>query len=118
VSGVKGTIKSTDEISSLFKTAQKFTTGTLIALIHKTDGERGLSGRVAFVAGKRLGSAPRRNRAKRLLREAVRRTGVPRDDIDVVFIAREKTASSPLATVVEDMERVWEKLAVTDKGSR
>jgi ribonuclease P protein component len=116
VSGVKGTIKSTDEISSLFKTAQKYTTGSLIALIGTTDRERGTGGRVAFVAGKRLGSAPKRNRAKRLLREAARKTDAPWFDMDIVFVAREKTTTTSLSMVVEDMLCVQRKLEKARKN--
>jgi ribonuclease P protein component len=103
---VKNTIKSTDEISSLFKTAQKITTDNLIVLVKQADGERGPQGRVAFIAGKRLGSAPRRNRAKRLMREAARAVDAPWPGVDVAFIARERTVLAALDMLVEDMKRV------------
>lgn len=113
---MQGTIKSTDEISSLFKTAEKHTTGSLIALVCRTSPERGPNGRVAFIAGKRLGVAPRRNRAKRLLREAARQTGAPWTGYDIVFIAREKTTKTSLAVVMEDMLRVQKSLTLTNAG--
>jgi ribonuclease P protein component len=111
VSGVKNTIKSTDEISSLFKTEQRSTTDNLIALVRRTDDRRGPQGRVAFIAGKRLGNAPKRNRAKRLMREAARRAGAPWPGLDVAFIARERTALVALEVLVEDMERVRGRFA-------
>jgi ribonuclease P protein component len=114
---VKGTIKSTDEISSLFKTAEKYTTGSLIALICKTDPTRGSRSRVAFIAGKRLGSAPKRSRAKRLMREAARQTGAPWPGFDMVFVAREKALQASLGVVVEDMLRVQKKLNLSNKES-
>jgi ribonuclease P protein component len=107
---VKNTIKSSNEISSLFKTAHKITTGSFIALLHKADEERGPKGRVAFIAGKRLGSAPQRNRAKRLMREAAREEGFPRRDFDVVFIARERTAKNSLEAVLSDMKHLERRL--------
>jgi ribonuclease P protein component len=107
---VKNTIKSSNEISSLFKTAHKITTDSFIALSDRTNEERGPRGRVAFVAGKRLGNAPRRSRAKRLMREAAREAGFPQQGFDVVFIARERTARSSLETVMGDMKRLSRRL--------
>jgi ribonuclease P protein component len=103
---VKGTIKSTDEISAFFKTAQKITTNNLMVLVKKRDDKRGSQGRVAFVAGKRLGNAPQRNKAKRLMRHAAFLAGVPWPDVDVVFIAREKPPTMTLGGLAIDMETV------------
>lgn len=107
---MRGTIKSTDEIDTLFKTAQRISTANLIVLLSETKGKRGLTGRVAFIAGKRLGSAPLRNRAKRLMREAAFYAQAPWDGFDVVFIARNETASAKLVELVKDMEKVQRKL--------
>jgi ribonuclease P protein component len=122
---VKHTIKSTDEISSLFKTARKITTANFMALVAEIDEDRGPRGRVAFIAGKRLGNAPRRNRAKRLMREAAQRAGMPQHGVDVAFVAREQTADATLDMIVRDMKRVCQNLtqramrhsAGTGKGS-
>jgi ribonuclease P protein component len=136
---MKGTIKSADELSLLFKTARKHTATNLIILEARPnrlrDGAVGgcppagrshnrarcqqqasgaeqapqrapQQGRVAFVAGKRLGSAPRRNRAKRLMREAARLLGIPQDGHDRVFIARQQTTKATLDAVMRDMERL------------
>jgi ribonuclease P protein component len=111
VYGVKGTIKSTDEITTLFKTAQRITTSNLIVLSSETDAKRDLPGRVAFIAGKRLGSAPRRNRAKRLMREAASFAQVPWSGFDVAFIAREQTASATLTALIEDIEGARQRLS-------
>jgi hypothetical protein len=51
VRGVKGTIKSAAEISSLFKTARKTTAASFVALTEKKDSKCGSVGRVAFLAG-------------------------------------------------------------------
>ena len=56
-------------------------------------------GRVAFAAGKRLGNAVYRNRCKRVLREAAREAGLPRDGYDVVLLATDKTHDSSPARV-------------------
>jgi ribonuclease P protein component len=112
---VRGTIKSTDEISTLFKTAQRITTSNIILLISKTNDTRGLQGRVAFIAGKRLGTAPQRNRAKRLMRHAAFLMEAPWSGYDVVFIAREKTTSARLDEVVKELKILQHKFDVKKK---
>jgi ribonuclease P protein component len=47
-----------------------------------------------FVAGKRLGGAVWRNRAKRVMREAMRRAGGPPDGWDLALIAKTRTTAA------------------------
>ena len=63
--------------------------------------------RLGIVATKRLGSAPRRNRIKRLCRECFRldRTWFP-DGIDCVAIAKSGTHELSLADVTREWDRV------------
>lgn len=89
-----GTIKSSREIDRIFRESQRINTPLLVALISKTPEGRGRDGRVAFIAGKRLGPAVTRNRAKRVMREAARRAGAPWPGGDVVLMARRDTGSS------------------------
>jgi ribonuclease P protein component len=110
VNGVKGTIKSANEISFFFKKAQRVSTGSFVALLGEKNKGRGFRGRVAFIAGKRLGNAPQRNRAKRLMREAVRTSGIFQYGVDVIFIAREQTAQTAFDTIVRDVETVRQRL--------
>jgi ribonuclease P protein component len=88
------TIKSTREIDTIFRTATRVAHPTLIALIARTPEGRGPSGRVAFIAGKKLGGAVLRNRCRRVLRETVRRAGGPWAGYDIALIARPGTASA------------------------
>jgi ribonuclease P protein component len=62
------------------------------------------------VAGKRLGNAPKRNRAKRLMREAARVVEMPQRGFDVVFIARERTTKNSLEAITDDMRRLLRRL--------
>lgn len=90
------TIKSTREIDSIFRESRRVSTSLLTALIKDTPEGRGQAGRVAFVAGKRIGNAVIRNRARRVTREAVRRVGVLWEHKDVALIANARTgAASP-----------------------
>ncbi|MCL1846478.1 MAG: ribonuclease P protein component [Coriobacteriia bacterium] len=107
---MRGTIRSTDEISALFEAARKIQTNSFIALIQTQDGKRGTKGRVAYIAGRKLGSAPTRNRIKRRLREAAHQCHAPWEGFDVVLVAKKKAASASFISMVEDMTRVQEEL--------
>ena len=56
--------------------------------------------RVAFVAGKGIGNAVRRNRAKRRLRAAMARMRL-RDGLTYVVIARRGAVDAPFQSLVE-----------------
>src|SRR5512141_2585187 len=86
------TIRSSREIDTVFRDARRAAHPLLIALVAQTPEGRGRSGRVAFIAGKKLGCAVRRNRSRRVLREMVLRAGGPWPGYDIVLIARPGTA--------------------------
>lgn len=55
---------------------------------------------VGFLAGRRVGGAVKRNRAKRVLREAFRTSDVDLSGIEtLVFVATERTGAVPFAEV-------------------
>lgn len=76
---------------------------SLVSLVRSDD-----HGRVAFVASRRVGSAVRRNRAKRLLREAWRAVPAPVRDEPCwrIWIARAACARSSLEQVKAEMGRL------------
>ena len=84
------TIKSSADISSIFSHAKRIHTSYLTLLVvprqhgRSEDG----NGRVAFIAGKKLGGAVWRNSAKRRMREICRALGGPWQGYDVVFLAK------------------------------
>jgi len=82
------TIKSSREIDTIFRVATRVAHPLLILLVSATPEGRDLTGRVAFVAGKKLGNAVHRNRCKRVMRAAVRRAHGPWPKHDVALIAR------------------------------
>ncbi len=88
------TIKSTREIDAVFRESKRVSGAIVTALIKSTPEGRGHSGRVAFVAGKRIGNAVFRNRAKRVMRESIRRNPELWPGCDVVLIASRRTGSS------------------------
>lgn len=85
------TIKSSREIDNVFRQATRAAHPLIIVLTAQTPEGRGRSGRVAFIAGKKLGNAVVRNRSKRVLREAARRCDGPWAGHDTLLIARADT---------------------------
>ena len=89
-----GTIKSSREIDAIFREARRVTNPLFIVLVAPTPEGRGRSGRVAFIAGRKLGGAVWRNRAKRVMRETARRAGGPWAGYDALLIARRETGDA------------------------
>lgn len=89
-----GTIRSSSEIDAIFRGSKRVAHPLLVVLAAHTPEGRGRIGRVAFIAGKKLGGAVLRNRCRRVMREAVRRVGGPWDGWDVVLIARPGTSTA------------------------
>lgn len=106
------TIKSSRDVETVFRCGRRAAHPVLIALVNPTSEGRGLNGRVAFIAGKRLGNAVRRNRAKRVLRGAVARAGGPWRGFDVALIARESTADVPAVKLDEALKDVLARSGV------
>ena len=98
------TIRSSREIDGLFSNATKTSHPLLMLLTSPAADAAG--GRVCFVAGRRLGGAVVRNRMKRLLREAVIRSGGLPQSHDIVFIARAGLADATPAEIDAALESV------------
>lgn len=94
------TITSRVEIDELFRSGKRVSAGPVSIIVLPQQTARGPEGRVLFVAGKRLGNAVKRNRCKRVLREAARRAGAPWDGFMVALIARASTAEA----LAEDLD--------------
>ena len=109
---MKGTIKSNAEIERLFDSGRKLNTKAVILIVRATPERRGQAGRVAFIAGKKLGNAPARSRAKRIMREVCRELGGPVAGYDMVFLARREVLDSPHGKIVEDCRRQLERAGV------
>ncbi len=106
------TIRSNREIDEIFREGTRIVHPLAIALIRETPPERGPEGRVAVIAGKKLGNAVRRNRSKRVLRAAVRRAGGPWPGIDVVLIARPATATASPGGLDSALRHIIERIGV------
>ena len=94
------TIKSSAEITRLFKEGRHVNTPELSLIVLRTEGQHDREGRVAFIAGKKLGNAVWRNRAKRRMREACRTVGGPFPGYDVAFVARRQITEHSYSDVI------------------
>jgi ribonuclease P protein component len=114
---VKHTIRSSEEISKLFQSAEKSVQKNLVLLAEKEGFGRGPGGRVAYLAGKRLGAAPLRNRSKRMLREAARLEGAPWDGWRCLLVAREGADNEKLPNLQKQVRQAFEKIRNSYHGS-
>ena len=106
------TIKSSREIDTIFRGAKRVAAPLLIVLVAQTPEGRGRFGRVAFIAGKKLGGAVLRNRCRRVLRASVQRLRGPWPGYDVVLIARSGTARASAEILDRALEGALKRASV------
>ena len=94
------TIKSRQEITDLFERGRRLNTPEISLIVSRNREQHDLSGRVAFIAGKRLGNAVWRNRAKRRMRGVCHVVGGPFPGYDVIFLARRNVADASFDDMV------------------
>ena len=104
------TIRSSREFDELFREGTRVSHPLVIALIRATPSGRGPEGRVAFVAGKKLGGAVHRNRCKRVLRAAARDAGAPWPGMDVILISRPDTAQARAGQLKDALSSIARRL--------
>jgi ribonuclease P protein component len=110
------TITSSDDIARVLKCGRRYTSPSLRLYILESPKQRDQSGRVAFIAGKRLGGAVWRNRSKRVLRAAVYDQAhaellaavVPLNDI--LLVANRKTSEAGSRVVADELRLVLQKI--------
>lgn len=102
------TITSSREISQAFSDGRRVHTRylTLIVIPAKQHDHKG---RVAFIAGKKLGNAVWRNSAKRRMREIAHSLQAPWVGVDVIFLAKGNITKASYSKVLQACEEVIQR---------
>ena len=104
------TIKSRQEFEQVFSRGRRYNARLVRITVLK--GDEGGPGKVAFVAAKRLGHAPLRNRSKRVLREAARMCDMPRKGTHVILFATRETAAAHPRQVADSLQSLLRKAGI------
>lgn len=109
---MRGTLTRKKEIERLFEQGRAARTHFLTVIARDCGSGSDKDGRVMIVAGRSIGSAVRRNRAKRVLREAVRRAGGPWLGYQVAVIARAGAIAASQTDLDEALRRALDRAGV------
>lgn len=87
----------------------------VVHALRRSDATRE-AGRMAVVAGRKVGNAVERNRAKRRLRAALAHTALP-GDVDAVVVARRRALSIPFPALRVELTQLLERAARRERQS-
>lgn len=109
-----GRLRSRGEFDKVFSSGKYF--AHPLVVLHLVRNE-GAGRRVGFTVSRRVGTAVKRNRAKRLLREAYRSL-VDRlpEDMDLVLVGRQTTPQSSAAEVTSALEELARRAGILTRG--
>src|SRR5271166_6129267 len=95
------------DFQRVYQSGRRQFTGNVTVFYLLRDGpEAGASPRIGFTVGKVLGGSVERNRIKRRMREAVRRSwSACEGPMDVVFNPRKSVLTLPFAELVDEVSR-------------
>lgn len=121
------TIASGDEISELFAAGRWVKTPYVTFILARRpsassacsrEAQHGPRGRVAFIAGKKLGGAVWRNRAKRRMRALCREMGGPWEGHDVIFMAKSAVTQATYSKVLSTCDKALKRALEGTEGAR
>ena len=106
------TLKENRDFRRLYKQSASYVSPALVVYLKET--RAGFS-RLGITAGKKIGSAVLRNRAKRVIREAYREF-LPKfnRNVDMVIVARRKAAFVKTDIVKQEIEILFKKANLID----
>ena len=109
------TIKASSDISYIFqngiRAANRYV--SFIYIDSNSYSEHDLSGRVAFIAGKRLGNSVWRNAAKRRMREIYRDGRHDLNGLDILFVAKPALLEDSYSKVLDICRNTLKKIKNT-----
>lgn len=106
-----GSIRSGRDIAHIVRSSRQ-RAGRLL-VVHALTREDVDTPRVGVIASRRVGGAVQRNRAKRLLREAVRHVPL-RPGTDLVLVARRNAVDSTMMEIHAELEHLAMSLDLVD----
>jgi ribonuclease P protein component len=106
------TIKSSAEITHLFKEGRRVGTKDITLIVMRNEEEHDQYGRAAFIAGKKLGNAVWRNRAKRRMRALCKELQGPFAGYDVLFVARRSVNEASFEEMKQKTEHALVKAGI------
>ncbi len=110
------TIRLQKDFRRIFADGRRFT-GRLLTVVVAAPATVGAT-RVAFIAGRKVGNAVQRNRAKRRLREAVRKLiGDGEQARDVIVIAKPGAAEADYWALEAELAELLASAGVTMPGN-
>ena len=80
-----------------------------MVIIKRNEKQHDLRGRVAFIAGKKLGNAVWRNRAKRRMRALCRDLNGTFQGYDVIFLARSNVSEADYGMMLSNLKKALVK---------
>jgi len=105
-------LKSKFEFAKAYKRGQSRANSYLVLYFFVRDKKKTSLGnpRIGFSVSKRIGCAVTRNKIKRRLREAIKPyLHLIRQDVDIIFIARQKIKGIPFSDVEKNMVYLLKK---------
>ncbi len=104
-------------VEEIFRLGRRYSSSTVTALICEAEPTDPLPGIAVAIAGKRIGGAVTRNRARRVIREAVRLSGGPWGGVRIAIIARKPLDHTSPSEIASRLSGILRK-DTSDRGAQ
>ncbi len=102
-------------VEEIFRHGRRYSSSKITVLVCDGDSFDPPAGLVAAIAGRKIGGAVIRNRAKRVIKEAVRLSGGPWGGFRIAIIARHSLENTTPSEVASQLSGILRKSQV-DRG--